>query len=250
MSEAVVDDIVAVLPPLLQSLEALGFIARYLNPPDFDRVMQAAGEPDAALRAVRPRLAQWPDGFRRHQDAAGDGKRCGARRVRRLARRAKRPWRFRQPVSRAALRPARAGSALCAVGKIAAGEPVLRRSRAARRRRSRGAAGGAGQRKHRHLPRPQRARQPRRLLALRAGILHARPRMAAGDGAARRQRQWPRLPLELAARRPQPRRDPGRADRDRQHLGADGRRHRHAEPDAHSGIRCGRAGMSIRRGCC
>jgi phospholipase/carboxylesterase len=35
MSEAVVDDIVAVLPPLLQSLEALGFIARHLNPPDF-----------------------------------------------------------------------------------------------------------------------------------------------------------------------------------------------------------------------
>ena len=29
MSEAVVDDIVAVLPPLLQSLEALGFVARY-----------------------------------------------------------------------------------------------------------------------------------------------------------------------------------------------------------------------------
>ena len=35
MSEAVVDDIVAVLPPLLQSLEALGFIARHLNPPAF-----------------------------------------------------------------------------------------------------------------------------------------------------------------------------------------------------------------------
>ncbi|NOJ48803.1 carboxylesterase family protein [Bradyrhizobium archetypum] len=63
MSEAVVDDIVAVLPPLLQSLEALGFVARYLHPPDFDRVMQAAGRPDDALRAVRPRLAQWPDGF-------------------------------------------------------------------------------------------------------------------------------------------------------------------------------------------
>jgi phospholipase/carboxylesterase len=40
MSEAVVDDIVAVLPPLLQSLEALGFIARYLNPPQFDAVME------------------------------------------------------------------------------------------------------------------------------------------------------------------------------------------------------------------
>lgn len=63
MSEAVVDDIIAVLPPLLQSLEALGFIARHLNPPDFGRVMQAAGEPDQALRAVRPRLAAWPDEF-------------------------------------------------------------------------------------------------------------------------------------------------------------------------------------------
>jgi phospholipase/carboxylesterase len=63
MSEAVVDDIVAVLPPLLQSLEALGFIARHLNPPDFGRVMEAAGSPDEALRAARPRLAQWPEEF-------------------------------------------------------------------------------------------------------------------------------------------------------------------------------------------
>lgn len=63
MSEAVVDDIVAVLPPLLQSLEALGFVARHLNPPDFDRVMEAAGTPDQALRDVRARLANWPGGF-------------------------------------------------------------------------------------------------------------------------------------------------------------------------------------------
>jgi phospholipase/carboxylesterase len=63
MSEAVVDDIVAVLPPLLQSLEALGFIARLLNPPDFGRVMEAAGTPDAALRAELPRLALWPEQF-------------------------------------------------------------------------------------------------------------------------------------------------------------------------------------------
>jgi phospholipase/carboxylesterase len=63
MSEAVVDDIVAVLPPLLQSLEALGFVARHLNPPDFGRLMQAAGQPDQALRAVRPRLAAWPAHF-------------------------------------------------------------------------------------------------------------------------------------------------------------------------------------------
>jgi phospholipase/carboxylesterase len=63
MSEAVVDDIVAVLPPLLQSLEALGFIARHLNPPDFGRVMQAAGTPDRDLQSVRSRLADWPAEF-------------------------------------------------------------------------------------------------------------------------------------------------------------------------------------------
>ena len=75
MSEAVVDDIVAVLPPLLQSLEALGFIARHLNPPDFDSVMEAAGSPDQALRAVRSRLADWPEQFasvRNSLEAASD----------------------------------------------------------------------------------------------------------------------------------------------------------------------------------
>jgi phospholipase/carboxylesterase len=63
MSEAVVDDIVAVLPPLLQSLEALSFIGRHLNPPDFDRVMDAAGTPDEALRDIRARLTEWPEQF-------------------------------------------------------------------------------------------------------------------------------------------------------------------------------------------
>ena len=63
MSEAVVDDIVAVLPPLLQTLESLGFIARHLNPPDFGRVMEAAGTPDEALQAIRPQLAEWPEQF-------------------------------------------------------------------------------------------------------------------------------------------------------------------------------------------
>jgi phospholipase/carboxylesterase len=76
MSEAVVDDIVAVLPPLLQSLEALGFIARHLNPPDFDAIMEAAGTPDQALQAVRQRLVDWPEPFAGIQDslqAAADG---------------------------------------------------------------------------------------------------------------------------------------------------------------------------------
>jgi phospholipase/carboxylesterase len=63
MSEAVVDDIVAVLPPLLGSLEALSFVARHLNPPQFNAVMEAAGTPDQALQAVRARLADWPGEF-------------------------------------------------------------------------------------------------------------------------------------------------------------------------------------------
>jgi phospholipase/carboxylesterase len=63
MSEAVIDDVVAVLPLLLQSLETLGFIARHFHPPSFDRVMEAAGQPDEDLTAVRPRLANWPAEF-------------------------------------------------------------------------------------------------------------------------------------------------------------------------------------------
>jgi phospholipase/carboxylesterase len=63
MSEAVIDDIVAVLPPLLQTIEALGFIARHLNPPQFGAVMEAAGTPDQALRGERARLAHWPEQF-------------------------------------------------------------------------------------------------------------------------------------------------------------------------------------------
>jgi phospholipase/carboxylesterase len=63
MSGAVVEDIMALLPPLLQSLEALGFIARHLNPPDFGAVMEAAGTPDQALKDVRARLADWPTEF-------------------------------------------------------------------------------------------------------------------------------------------------------------------------------------------
>lgn len=59
--EAAVDDIVALLPPLMHALEALGFIARYFSPADFEAVMEAAGKPDDALRAERPRLDRWPD---------------------------------------------------------------------------------------------------------------------------------------------------------------------------------------------
>lgn len=61
MSDTAVDDIVALLPPLLTSIDALAFIARYLNPPDYEAVLEAAGAPDDALRAVRSRLSEWPE---------------------------------------------------------------------------------------------------------------------------------------------------------------------------------------------
>jgi phospholipase/carboxylesterase len=63
MNEAVVDDIVAVLPPLLNALDALAFVGRHLNPPDFGRVMQTIGTPEDALQALRSRLDGWSPQF-------------------------------------------------------------------------------------------------------------------------------------------------------------------------------------------
>ena len=63
MTEAVVDDIVAVLPPLLNALEALGFFARHLHPPAFASVMNAIGAPDDALRAAHEAVGEWPEQF-------------------------------------------------------------------------------------------------------------------------------------------------------------------------------------------
>ena len=65
MSEAVVDEIAALLPPLLQSLEALAFVARHLHPPDFDRVMDAVGDPEQALQTASSGLSEWPPRFAR-----------------------------------------------------------------------------------------------------------------------------------------------------------------------------------------
>ncbi len=61
MDDQELTDLMALLPPLLQSLEALGFVARHLHPPRFAAVMQAVGEPDALLREARPRLDAWPE---------------------------------------------------------------------------------------------------------------------------------------------------------------------------------------------
>lgn len=63
MTEAVVDDIVAVLPPLLNALDALGYFQRHLHPPAFASVMNAIGSPDEALQAVRASTREWPEQF-------------------------------------------------------------------------------------------------------------------------------------------------------------------------------------------
>lgn len=73
MSERVVDDIVTLLPPLLQGLEALQFVARNLHPPAFDAVMEAVGQPEKALQVAQSGLGEWPEDFidlRGHLDAA------------------------------------------------------------------------------------------------------------------------------------------------------------------------------------
>ena len=65
----------AVLPPLLQSLDALAHVARHLHPPVFGRVMHEIGTPEEALQAARAQLGEWPENFadvRKSLDVASD----------------------------------------------------------------------------------------------------------------------------------------------------------------------------------
>jgi phospholipase/carboxylesterase len=61
MDDRYLDDVVALLPPLLQAMDRLGFVSRHLDPPQFGELMAAIGAPEAPLQAVRPRLDDWPD---------------------------------------------------------------------------------------------------------------------------------------------------------------------------------------------
>ena len=75
MSDTVTEHLAALLPPLLRSLEVLGFVARHFHPPDFGAVMDAAGTPDQDLRAARGLLDGWPDelaAVRRQLQTAAD----------------------------------------------------------------------------------------------------------------------------------------------------------------------------------
>jgi phospholipase/carboxylesterase len=75
MSDTLTEHLAALLPPLLRSLEMLGFIARHFHPPDFAAVIDAVGTPDEDLRAARGLLENRPDelsGVRRQLQAAAD----------------------------------------------------------------------------------------------------------------------------------------------------------------------------------
>ena len=60
MDDHAIDDLTALLPPLLASLDALSFVARQLHPPAFDEVMASIRRPDDALRVARGNLRDWP----------------------------------------------------------------------------------------------------------------------------------------------------------------------------------------------
>lgn len=73
--DSVVDDLMVLLPALLGAVEALRFIARYLDPPELPAVVARVGAPDDALQAARARLGPWPERLedvRARLDDAGD----------------------------------------------------------------------------------------------------------------------------------------------------------------------------------
>lgn len=63
LDERALADLQALLPPLLRSMEGLGFISRHFHPPNFQTVLQSVGAPDEELGLLRPRLDDWPEGL-------------------------------------------------------------------------------------------------------------------------------------------------------------------------------------------
>ena len=233
MSEAVVDDIVAVLPPLLQSLEALGFIARHLNPPDFGRVMEAAGSPDQALQAVRPRLADWPEEFahmRAPLQTASDAALAAFEGLRDVQN----GHGDLVAVFRALRHAPRAQEALYPLAaRLPPVSQLLSRSRIARRRRPAGAAGAAGNENtgivHDHNEPGSRGGfslyVPEYYTPDRAWPLVMALHGGSGNGRGFLW-SWLRDARSHGAILVAP-------TATGKHLGADGRRHRHAQPRAH-----------------
>lgn len=74
-NEQTIDDLTALLPPLLEALDALAFFSRRLDPANFGETLARLGAPDAALRAARDNLRDWPrqfDDLRNRLESASD----------------------------------------------------------------------------------------------------------------------------------------------------------------------------------
>jgi phospholipase/carboxylesterase len=63
MTSAPIEQIERIVVPLLRSLDALGFIARRLNPPELAGVLLQVDQPDADLRSARASAAPWTEAY-------------------------------------------------------------------------------------------------------------------------------------------------------------------------------------------
>lgn len=61
MSDPNIEIFTATVPPLVDAMDALLFLARHLHPPDATEVFESLGTPDAPLRAVREKIDRLPD---------------------------------------------------------------------------------------------------------------------------------------------------------------------------------------------
>lgn len=59
-NEQAIDDLTALLPALLDSLDALAFFSRRLDPATFGETLARIGAPEATLRAALENLRDWP----------------------------------------------------------------------------------------------------------------------------------------------------------------------------------------------
>jgi phospholipase/carboxylesterase len=75
MSDHTFEIFTAAVPPLVDAMDALLFLLRHLHPPEATAVFESLGDPDAALRAARPRIDELPDaldGVRSRLSVAAD----------------------------------------------------------------------------------------------------------------------------------------------------------------------------------
>ncbi len=76
-SDALMDAVMALVPPLLEAMDALGFIGRHLHPPHLARLVESVGRPDDNVRAGLRVFAEtaWPErlaGFRMQVETAAE----------------------------------------------------------------------------------------------------------------------------------------------------------------------------------